>query len=46
MILCSDYFRGRVCEAFRRAAEVRNVTQFVVQILEWLSDEFSRMSPQ
>jgi 2-polyprenyl-3-methyl-5-hydroxy-6-metoxy-1,4-benzoquinol methylase len=32
MILCSDYFRGRVCEAFRRAAEVRNVTQFVVQI--------------
>ena len=43
LILSSDYFRGRVCAAFRRAAEARNVPQFLVQILEWLRDEFSRM---
>ena len=46
LILTSDYFRGRVCDAFRRAAEARNVTQFVVQILEWLRDEFSQMAPR
>jgi hypothetical protein len=46
LILTSDYFRGRVCDAFRRAAEARSVSQFIVQILEWLRDEFSRMTPQ
>jgi hypothetical protein len=44
LILTSDYFRGRVCEAFRRAAEARSVTQFLVQILEWVRDEFSRIT--
>jgi hypothetical protein len=43
LMLNSDYFRGRVCAAFRRAAEARNVPQFLVQILEWLRDEFSRI---
>jgi hypothetical protein len=43
LILTSDYFRGRVCDAFRRAAEARSVTQFLVQILEWVRDEFSRI---
>jgi hypothetical protein len=46
LILTSDYFRGRVCEAFRRAAEARSVAQFLVQILEWLRDEFGHMTPQ
>jgi hypothetical protein len=46
LILTSDYFRGRVCDAFRRAAEARSVTQFLVQILEWVRDEFSRLAPQ
>jgi hypothetical protein len=46
LILTSDYFRGRVCEAFRRAAEARSVAQFLVQILEWLRDEFGHMPPQ
>ena len=44
LILKSDYFRGRVCEAFRRAIEARSVPQFLVQVLEWLRDEFSRMN--
>lgn len=44
LILTSDYFRGRVCEAFRRAAEARSVSQFLAQILEWLRYEFSHMS--
>jgi hypothetical protein len=43
LMLNSDYFRGRVCAAFRRAAEARNVSQFLVQIVEWLRDEFSRI---
>ncbi len=46
LILNSDYFRGRVCEAFRRAAEARSVAQFLVQILEWLREEFGHMAPQ
>ena len=45
LILNSDYFRGRVCTAFRRAADARNVPQFLVQILEWLRDEFSHLTP-
>ena len=43
LIVDSDYFRGRVCEAFRRAADVHSVAQFLVQILEWVRDEFTRM---
>jgi hypothetical protein len=43
LILNSDYFRGRLCAAFRRAAEARNVSQFLVQIVEWLRDEFSHI---
>jgi hypothetical protein len=46
LILTSDYFRGKVCDAFRRAAEARSVTQFLVQILEWLRDEFSQLARQ
>jgi hypothetical protein len=46
LILESDYFRGRVCDAFRRAAGARSVAQFLVQILEWMRDEFSRMAPR
>jgi integrase len=41
LILSSDYFRGRLCAAFRRAAEARNVSQFLVQIVDWLRDEFN-----
>jgi hypothetical protein len=44
LILASDYFRGRLCHAFRRAAEARSVTQFLVQILEWLREEFRQMA--
>ncbi|HZD88980.1 MAG TPA: hypothetical protein VE224_02695, partial [Pseudolabrys sp.] len=44
LILNSDYFRGRVCAAFRRAADARDVPQFLVQILEWLRDEFRQIS--
>lgn len=44
LILNSDYFRGRICEVFRRAAEARSVSQFLAQILEWLRYEFSQMS--
>jgi len=43
LILNSDYFRGRVCEAFRRAIEAQSTSQFLVQILEWLRQEFSQM---
>ncbi len=43
LILNSDYFRGRVCAAFRRAADARDVPQFLVQILEWLRDEFRQI---
>jgi hypothetical protein len=45
LILSSDYFRGRVCDAFRRAIEARNVPQFLVQVLQWLRDEFTSMTP-
>jgi hypothetical protein len=43
LMLNSDYFRGRVCTAFRRAADARDVPEFLVQILEWLRDEFSHI---
>lgn len=43
LILNSDYFRGRICEAFRRAIEARSTSQFLVQILEWLRQEFNQM---
>lgn len=43
LILTSAYFRGRVCEAFRRALDVHSVSRFLVQILEWLRDEFRLM---
>jgi hypothetical protein len=46
LILNSDYFRGRVCAAFRRAADARDVPQFLVQILEWLRDEFRQIGAQ
>jgi hypothetical protein len=46
LILTSDYFRSRVCEAFHRAAEARSVAQFLAQILEWLRDEFGGMTPE
>jgi hypothetical protein len=45
LILTSDYFRGRVCDAFRRAATARSARQFLVQILEWMRDEFMHMTP-
>lgn len=45
LIVNSDYFRQRVCDAFRRAAEARTVAEFLVQILDWLRDEFSQMAP-
>ncbi|MGE0650696.1 MAG: hypothetical protein AB7P12_02945 [Alphaproteobacteria bacterium] len=45
LILESDHFRGRVCDAFRRAAEARSVPQFLVQILEWMRNEFRQMTP-
>ena len=41
LMLSSDYFRGRLCSAFRRATEANNVSQFLVQIVDWLRDEFS-----
>jgi len=46
LTLTSSYFRGRMCDAFRRAIEARSVSQFLVQILEWLRDEFQHMTPQ
>jgi hypothetical protein len=45
LILTSSYFRGRVCDAFRRAIEAHSASQFLVQILEWLRDEFTHMAP-
>ena len=45
LIVTSDYFRQRVCDAFRRAAGARTVAEFLVQILEWMRDEFSLMTP-
>jgi hypothetical protein len=33
------------CDAFRRAIDAHSVPQFLVQILEWLRDEFRRMKP-
>jgi hypothetical protein len=45
LILNSSYFRSRVCDAFRRAMNAHSVPEFLVQILEWLRDEFKRMTP-
>jgi hypothetical protein len=45
LLLNSDHFRGRVCDAFRRAATAHTVSEFLVQILEWMRDEFRGMSP-
>ena len=39
-----DFLAAGSAEAFRRAIEARSVPQFLVQILEWLRDEFSRMN--
>jgi hypothetical protein len=45
LIVTSDYFRQRVCDAFRRAAGARTVAEFLVQILDWIRDEFSHLAP-
>jgi hypothetical protein len=45
LILTSDYFRGRVCDAFRRAAEARSVPQFLVQILDGCATSSDKCPP-
>jgi hypothetical protein len=42
-MLHSSDFRAQLCAAFRRALTVRTVDQFLVQILQWIRDELSRM---
>jgi len=46
LILESDHFRDRVCDAFRRAADARGVARFLVQILEWLRVELGNIAPR
>lgn len=42
-MLNSSDFRAQLCRAFSRALTVRTVDQFLVQILQWIRDELSRM---
>lgn len=41
-MLESDDFRAQLCRAFQRALTVRDVEEFLVQILEWFRDEVGK----
>jgi hypothetical protein len=43
LILNSDYFRGKVCDAFRRASEADNAMDLLMQLIEWMRDELRQL---
>jgi hypothetical protein len=43
-MLTSADFRAQLCRAFERALTVRDVKEFLVQIMEWVRDEVGRLS--
>jgi len=43
LILNSDYFRGKVCDAFRRASEANSAMDLLTQLIEWLRDELRQL---
>jgi hypothetical protein len=43
LILNSDYFRGKVCDAFRRASEANSAMDLLRQLIEWLRDELRQL---
>jgi hypothetical protein len=45
LIVNSDYFRGQVCRAFRRAGEAYSAVEILVQLVRWMRDELSPSVP-
>jgi hypothetical protein len=43
LILNSDYFRGKVCGAFRRASEADSAMDLLMQLIEWMRDELRQL---
>jgi hypothetical protein len=43
LLLNSDYFRGKVCDAFRRASEAHSAMDLLMQLIEWMRDELRRL---
>ena len=43
MMLNSNGFRAQICRAFSRALTVRTVDEFLVQIMQWIRDELTRL---
>ncbi len=43
LILNSDYFRGKVCAAFRRASEADSAMDLLMQLIEWMRDELRQL---
>ena len=46
LICNSDYFRGQVCRAFRRAGEAHSAIEILVQLVRWMRDELSPAVPK
>jgi hypothetical protein len=44
-LLNSSHFRSGWCTSFRRAIEARSVSQYLVQVIGWVTDEFTHMTP-
>ena len=43
LLLNSDYFRGKVCAAFRRASEADSAMDLLMQLIEWMRDELRQL---
>jgi hypothetical protein len=44
LILNSEYFRGNVCEAFRRASTAQSAIEILTQLIEWMRDELRQLN--
>jgi hypothetical protein len=44
LILNSDYFRGKVCDAFRGAWEAHDAMDLLTQLIEWMRDELQQLT--
>jgi len=44
LILNFDYFRGKVCDAFRRASEAQDAMDLLTQLIEWVRAELQQLT--
>lgn len=43
-LLTSTYFREQLCGTFRRALDVRSGEEFLIQMMEWVRDELTKLA--